>query len=253
MINLEKEVQRQLFALADNDYKTFHCRLMPTVDPTTVIGVRIPDLRKFAKSFSQTEAAAIFLQKLPHTYYEENNLHGFLIENLKDYKTTVATLETFLPYVDNWATCDLMSPKIFKNHKAELLPQIHIWLKNEHPFTVRFAVKMLMSFYLEDHFDTSHHDLVATIRSDAYYVNMMIAWYFATALAKQYEATLPYLQQPRLEPWTHNKAIQKAIESRRITPAQKKYLRTLKIKAVTSEPAELPPSIHNAPLGKVTQ
>lgn len=230
MKEVEKNVQKQLFALADPEYKTFHCRLMPTVDPQTVIGIRTPILRKFAADFAKTEEAALFLEHLPHTYYEENNLHGFLIEKIKDYNTVIKELNRFLPYVNNWATCDMISPKIFKKHRPELLEQIHAWLEDKHTYTVRFAIGMLMSFYLDEDFKPDLLDLVADVRSEEYYINMMIAWYFATALAKQYDATLPYIQRRRLDPWTHNKAIQKAIESRRISPEQKDFLRTLKIK-----------------------
>lgn len=230
MKEVEKNVQKQLFALADPEYKAFHCRLMPTVEPQTVIGIRTPILRKFAADFAKTEDAASFLEHLPHTYYEENNLHGFLIEKIKDYDTVIKELNRFLPYVNNWATCDMISPKIFKKHRPELFAQIRIWLEDKHTYTVRFAIGMLMSFYLDEDFKPDFLDLVADVRSEEYYINMMIAWYFATALAKQYNATLPYIQQRRLDSWTHNKAIQKAIESRRISQEQKDFLRTLKIK-----------------------
>ena len=167
---------------------------------------------------------------LPHKYYEENNLHGFLIETMKDYNQVIAALDAFLPYVDNWATCDLMSPKIFKKHLPELREQIQVWMASSHTYTIRFGIEMLMSFYLDEQFQPEYLDWVADVQSEEYYVNMMIAWYFATALAKQYDAALPYIQQHRLEPWTHNKAIQKAIESYRITDEQKDYLRSLKVK-----------------------
>lgn len=231
MSDLKREIQQQLFALADPAYKDFHCRLMPTVDADTVIGIRTPVLRKFAADFSKTEEAAAFLRMLPHDYYEENNVHGFLLERIRDYDTLIAELNRFLPYINNWATCDMLAPKIFKKHKSELLEAIHLWLKDDRPYTLRFAIGTLMRFYLDDDFDTSYLDLVASLQSEEYYVNMMIAWYFATALAKQYDATIPYLQNQRLSAWCHNKAIQKAIESNRIPPEQKAYLRTLKIKS----------------------
>ena len=230
MKEAEQNLQRQLFAMADLSYKAFHCSLIPTVDEDTVIGIRTPVLRKFAADFAKTEEAAAFLRDLPHRYYEENNLHGFLLEKIKDYDTLIAELNRFLPHVNNWATCDLISPKIFPKHREELLEQIRIWIRDEHTYTVRFAVGMLMKFYLDDAFDPAFPELVAKIRSEEYYINMMIAWYFATALAKQYDAILPYLENRRLDPWTHNKTIQKAIESRRITPEQKSLLRSLKIK-----------------------
>lgn len=230
MSNLEEKVQLRLFELQDLKYKNFQCKLMPTVDPETVIGVRTPMLRKLAKEFSMTPDAAEFLKLLPHRYYEENNLHGFLMETIRDYDVAVAAVERFLPYIDNWATCDLISPKVFKKHLPELLERIKIWIASDHTYTVRFGVEMLMSFYLGESFRPEMLELVAGIKSGEYYVNMMIAWYFATALAKQYDAALPYIQQRRLPKWTHNKAIQKSVESYRITDESKVYLRTLKLK-----------------------
>ena len=226
----EQNLRQQLFALADPEYKNFHCSLIPTVDRDTVIGIRTPVLRKFAGDFAKIEDSATFLKKLPHRYYEENNLHGFLLERIKDYDVLIEELNRFLPYVNNWATCDMISPKIFKKHLPELFEQILIWLKAKDTYTVRFALGMLMKFYLDGAFEPAHPELVSNLRSGEYYIDMMAAWYFDTALAKQYDAILPYLEQRRLDPWTHNKAIQKAIESRRITPEQKEYLRTLRIK-----------------------
>ena len=227
-MNTETTIQARLFELQDLSYRDFQCKLMPTVDPDTVIGVRTPDLRKLAKSFSKEPEAEAFLRTLPHKYYEENNLHGFLIETMKDYSQVIAALNAFLPYVDNWATCDQIRPKIFKKHLPELREQIQVWMASSHTYIVRFGIEMLMSFYLDEQFQPEYLDWVADVHSEEYYVNMMIAWYFATALAKQYDAALPYLQEHRLEPWTHNKAIQKAIESYRITDEQKAYLRSLK-------------------------
>jgi 3-methyladenine DNA glycosylase AlkD len=203
---------------------------MPTVNPETVIGVRTPDLRKLAQEFSKMPEASEFLKILPHAYFEEYNLHGFMIETITDYDTVVTALDKFLPYIDNWATCDLISPKVFKKHLPKLYEKIKVWLKSDRTYTVRFGIGMLMSFYLNDDFRPEMLELVACIRSKEYYVNMMIAWYFATALAKQYEAALPYIQEQRLEKWTHNKTIQKAIESNRIETNTKAYLRTLKVK-----------------------
>ena len=230
MSGIEEEVRRRLFELRDLKYKEFACKLMPTVNPETVIGVRTPDLRKLAREFSKTPEVSEFLQILPHAYYEENNLHGFLIETIRDYDAAVAAIDEFLPYVDNWATCDLISPKIFKKHLPKLYEKINVWLLSDRTYTVRFGIGMLMSFYLDDDFRPEMLELVAGIRSDEYYVNMMIAWYLATALAKQYEAALPYIQEQRLETWTHNKAIRKALESYRIGDKAKAYLRTLKAK-----------------------
>ena len=226
---IEKTVQMRLFEMQDLSYREFHIKLIPTVDPDTVIGVRTPKLRKFAKEFAKTPQAAEFLQILPHKYYEENNLHGFLIETMQDYDGAIAALDTFLPYVDNWATCDMIRPKVFRHHLIRLREQIKIWMASDHMYTVRFAMEMLMTFYLDEHFEPEYLTWVAAVRSDEYYVNMMIAWFFATALSKQYDAALPYIEQKRLAPWTHNKAIQKAIESYRISDGQKSYLRKLKV------------------------
>lgn len=219
-----------LFSMQDETYKQFHAKLVPTIYTDTIIGVRVPALRKLAKKLNGTEEARLFLSTLPHQYYEENNLHAYLIAQIKDYDICVAEVERFLPYIDNWATCDGLSPKVFKKHLSELMEPIRRWLASDETYTVRFAIGMLMQFYLEEAFEVAHLDMVASIESEEYYINMMIAWYFATALAKQYEATLPYLQTNRLALWTHNKTIQKAVESYRITDAQKQYLKTLKRK-----------------------
>lgn len=227
---IEKEVQERLFAMQDLGYRDFHSRLMPTVDKERVIGVRTPQLRKFAREFGKTPDAEVFLASVPHYYYEENNLHGFLISAMKDYGQCMEAFEAFLPCVDNWATCDLLSPKVFRTHLPELLEAIRRWMQSEHTYTVRFAIGMLMSFYLDDAFDDAYPQMVAAVRSGEYYVNMMVAWYFATALAKQYEAVLPYIEKRRLDQWCHNKAIQKAVESYRITAEQKEYLKSLRWK-----------------------
>lgn len=222
-------VRGRLFELQDLAYRDFHAKLIPTVDQEKVIGVRTPALRKFAKEFGKSEEAGEFMKVLPHDYYEENNLHGFLIEGFKDYEQCICALDAFLPYVDNWATCDQLSPKVFKKHRQELLPYIGEWLASEQTYTVRFGIGMLMEHFMDEDFERIYLDMVSKVRSEEYYVNMMIAWYFATALAKQYEAALPYIEEKKLGDWTHNKAIQKAVESYRITPEQKKYLRGLKI------------------------
>ncbi len=221
-------IREELFKMQDLKYKDFHAKLIPTVNPDLVIGVRTPELRKFAKRLDKTQNNKDFLTDLPHMYYEENNLHAFLIEQIKDYDECIEELGRFLPYVDNWATCDMMRPKCFKKHTDELLKQIQKWLKSDDTYTIRFAIEMLMVYFLDKKFDESFLKTVSTIRSEEYYINMMIAWYFATALAKQYDATLPYLQENKLSTWTHNKTIQKAIESYRITDEQKVYLRTLR-------------------------
>ena len=223
-----QEIRDRLFALQDPEYRLFQSKLMPTVDPARVIGVRIPDLRKLSLELAGTEQAAAFVRQLPHDYYEENNLHGFLIVSLRDYGETVAALEAFLPYVDNWATCDLLHPRAFDKRPEALPDQLFRWLQSDRTYTVRFAMGMLMSLYLDEAFRPEYADWVAGIKSEEYYVNMMAAWYFATALAKRWDDVFPYLTDHRLPVWTHNKAIQKAIESRRISPEQKQILRSLK-------------------------
>lgn len=231
-MNTQEEIRKELFSLQDTDYRNFQSKLIPTINPDLIIGIRTPVLRKYAKTLAKTKAqqAEAFLKILPHTYYEENNLHGFLIESMKDFDTAIISLDAFLPYVDNWATCDLMSPGIFQKHLPELLKKIEEWITSEHTYTVRFGLGMLMKHYLDEHFKPEYLEMAAGVRSEEYYINMMIAWYFATALAKQYDSALPYLLEQRLALWTHNKAIQKAVESHRITSEQKAYLKTLKRK-----------------------
>lgn len=230
MTSIEEEIQRRLFELQDLKYKDFSSKLTPTVDPETVIGVRTPELRKLAKEYTRTPQSEEFLKILPHRYFEENNLHGFLIETIREYGAAIDALEAFLPYIDNWATCDLMSPKVFKKHLPQLYEKIKVWMQSDRTYTVRFGIGMLMSHYLDDAFLPEMPKLVATIRSEEYYINMMIAWYFATALVKQPDAVMPFIEERRMEKWTHNKAIQKAIESYRISDDTKAYLRTLKVK-----------------------
>lgn len=225
-----KKVQQMLFELEDHGYKEFHSRLMPTVDPDTVIGVRTPELRRLAGKLAKDPEINLFLDTLPHTYYEENNLHGFILERIKDYEACVEAVDIFLPYIDNWATCDMFTPKVFKKHLPELLEKIREWMSSEKTYTVRFGIKMLMNYYLDEAFSPVYLEMVAGVKSDEYYINMMIAWFFATALAKQYEDTVPYLEEKRLERWIHNKTIQKAVESRRIEEQKKIFLKTLKEK-----------------------
>ncbi|MBQ7875367.1 MAG: DNA alkylation repair protein [Oscillospiraceae bacterium] len=222
-------LQTVLFSMSDEKYRDFQSKLMPTVPKEKIIGVRTPELRKFAKEFAKTPEAKDFLSKLPHEYYEENNLHAFMLELIKDYDECAAKVTEFLPFVDNWATCDSMSPNVFKKHKSELLGGIESWLSSKDIYAVRFGIKMLMEHFLGEDFSPEYPEMVARIESEEYYIRMMQAWYFATALAKQYDAVLPFIKEKRLESWTHNKAIQKAIESFRITEEQKEYLRTLKI------------------------
>lgn len=234
MSDIIQKVKKDLFEMQDLKYRDFQSRLMPTVDKEKVIGVRTPQLRKYAATLiknAATEEIAEFMQKLPHQYYEEDNLHGELIVRIKDYDQCIRELDKFLPYVDNWATCDMMSPKVLKKEPERLLEKIKVWLKAEETYVVRFAMGCLMNDYLEEYFTTECADLVAEVQSEEYYIQMMQAWYFATALAKQYDAILPYLLEHRLSTWVHNKTIQKAVESYRITPEQKASLKTLKIKA----------------------
>ena len=225
-----EEIRAQLFALQDVGYRDFQAKLIPDLAEGTLIGVRTPALRQLAKDLSRQPETEAFLQALPHRYFEENQLHAFLIAEDKDFASCIRRTEAFLPYVDNWATCDQLSPKVFRKHRADLLPHIKDWLRSEETYTVRFGIGMLMQHYLDEKFDPAYPEMVAGIRSEGNYINMMIAWYFATALAKQYDEVLPYLEEKKLDIWTHNKSIQKAVESRRITPEHKEYLKSLKIK-----------------------
>ena len=221
-------IQLRLFALQDLPYREFQLPLLPTVPPETVIGVRTPALRALAKTLFGTPEAAAFLTSLPHEYFEENNLHGFLICRIRDYAACVAAVDRFLPHVDNWATCDSMSPACFARHPEALEADIRRWIASGKTYTVRFGLRCLMSHFLDGRFRPEFLDLAASVRSEEYYVNMMTAWFFATALAKQYDAAVPYLENRVLDPWVHNKTIQKARESYRIPPEQKEYLKTLK-------------------------
>ncbi len=226
---ISEEIRENLFRLKDAEYRAFQMKLLPTVKPETVIGVRTPELRKIAREVVSREDLPAFLEGLPHLYFDENQLHAFVLSEMKDYDRCITALEQFLPYVDNWATCDQLSPKAFKKKPEQLLPYIRKWLKSKHTYTVRLAIGMLMQHFLDEHFDPAYLKQVAAVRSQEYYINMMVAWYFATALAKQYDAALPYIEQKKLPAWTHNKTIQKAVESYRITDGQKTYLRTKKV------------------------
>lgn len=224
------DIQKQLFSMQDLRYKAFHSKLIPTVDPERIIGIRTPVLRKFAKEFAKSEDAEKFLADLPHTYYEENNLHAFLLEKVRDFDAAIRLSEEFLPYIDNWATCDMYSPKGFEKNKPKILPYVKKWIKSDHTYTIRYGIGILMKLFLDEDFDEDYLEQVVSVKSDQYYVNMMIAWYFATALSKQYNSTVKYLTEKRLDAWVHNKTIQKAVESYRIPREIKDYLRTLKIK-----------------------
>ncbi|MBO7375098.1 MAG: DNA alkylation repair protein [Lachnospiraceae bacterium] len=230
MSKINAEIKNHLYELKETDYKEFMAKLIPTVDPGTVLGIRTPALRNYAKELAKRDDIDEFLHSLPHELFDENQLHAFILSELKDYDRCIKEVDNFLSYVDNWATCDQLSPKVFKKHKKELLSSIKTWLKSKDTYTIRFAIGMLMQYFLDYEFDETYPKTVAKIKSDEYYINMMIAWYFATALAKQYDAILPYIEKNVLDKWTHNKTIQKAIESYRITDEQKEYLKSLKIK-----------------------
>ena len=224
------DLHKELKKLQDLKYRDMQVKIIPNLEPSSIIGVRTPELKAMAKEILKSGDYADFLNDLPHKYFEENQLHAFILSGMKDADECFEELEKFLPYVDNWATCDQMSPKIFKKHKDELLKRVKVWIASDEPYTIRFGVGMLMEHFLDDDYDTKYPAMVAKLRSDEYYVNMMIAWYFATALAKQYDSILPYIEKKKLDKWTHNKAIQKSVESYRITDEQKSYLKTLKIK-----------------------
>ena len=225
-----KTVTEHLLALADAGNAAFTARLAPGVDPDRMLGCRIPQLRRLARTLRGTPEAAAFLTQLPHRYYDENNLHGILLGHIRPTGEALDALERFLPHIDNWATCDLLALPVLGKHLDQLIPEIDRWLTSDHTYTVRFAIGLLMRYYLEDAFRPEYSDRVLRVCSEEYYINMMRAWYFATALAKQYDAILPCLTEHRLDVWTHNKTIQKAIESYRITPEQKAFLRTLRVK-----------------------
>ena len=225
-----KTVTEHLLALADAGNAAFTARLAPGVDPDRMLGCRIPQLRRLARTLRGTPEAAAFLTQLPHRYYDENNLHGILLGHIRPTGEALDALERFLPHVDNWATCDALRPKAFKKHPSTLPDECRRWIKSGEIYAVRFGIEMLMTHYLDADFRPEYLEEVSIIKSKEYYVNMMITWYFATALAKQYEAAVPYIEQRCLAPWTHNKTIRKAIESYRITDEQKAYLRTLAIR-----------------------
>ena len=224
------DIREDLFANQDVKYRDFQSKLTPTIEAKTAIGVRTPVLRKLAKAYSKRQDVDEFLADLPHKYFDENQLHAFILSEIKDFDECIGKLERFLPFVDNWATCDQMSPKCFKKNHEKLLPYLNKWIKSDDTYTVRFAIVTFMSHFLDDDFDAGYLKLVSDIKSDEYYINMAIAWYFATALAKQYDKTIPYIENKTLDVWTHNKAIQKSIESYRVTAEHKEYLKSLKIK-----------------------
>ncbi len=219
------KLQKQLFELQDLKYRDFHSKLMPETDKETVIGIRTPVLRKFAKEFAGTSEAEAFLRQLPHRYYEENNLHMMLITGIKDYEKCMEEIQRFLPCIDNWATCDYPAPKCFARHKDQVLEEAKRWISSGETYVIRYGIGMLMRLFLDEDFSSEYLEMAAAVQSQEYYVNMMIAWYFATALAKQWDAAVPYIEQHKLSDWVHRKTIQKAVESYRITPEQKEYLK----------------------------
>ena len=223
------EIQELLFTKQDIKYRDFQAPLFPSIDKEKMIGVRTPELKKLAKELFGSDVANKFIETLPHEYFDENQLHAFLISLIKDYDTCLKEVDRFLPYIDNWGTCDQLSPKVFAKHKDELIVDIKRWVKSKHVYTVRFAIGMLLNLYLDESFQEEYLELVSKVKSDEYYINMMIAWYFATALAKQYDATIKNIEDKCLDPWVHNKTIQKAVESYRISDNQKAYLKSLKI------------------------
>lgn len=225
------DITELLLRMQDKDYKTFQCKLMPTMEKDRVIGIRIPLLRNLAKKLSREAGTDVvdFMKQLPHRYYEENNLHAFLIERIGDFEHCIAALDCFLPFVDNWSTCDSIRPKCFAENKGKLLPHIYRWIASGHEYTVRFGIGMLMLHYLDEDFSPAYPELVASIRREEYYIKMMIAWYFTTALAKQYDTVVKYLEERRLSAWVHNKTIQKVTESYRFGADIKGYLKMLRV------------------------
>ena len=227
-IMLSDEIISELYKKQDIKYRDFQAKLIPDKTVDDMIGVRTPELRKYAKELMKRDDIGEFLSTLPHEFFDEYQLHAFIISGIKDFDKCMDEVNRFLPYVDNWATCDQLSPKVFKKNRPELLKQIKKWIKSKDTYTVRFGIGMLMQHFLDEDFDVKYPEMVVKLRSDEYYINMMIAWYFATALAKQYDTVIPFIEEKRLDKWTHNKAIQKSVESYRITPQQKEYLKTFK-------------------------
>lgn len=223
-------IKEELFVLQDVSYGDFQAKLVPNIPRDLFIGVRVPEVRKLAKKLAREPEASEFLSDLPHKYYDENILHGLLLSEIKDYEACIAAIDRFLPYVDNWAVCDILSPKIFKKHKAELMEKIKEWSASDKTYTCRFGIEMLMSHFLDEDFQPEYLEIPASVHHEEYYVRMMIAWFFATALAKQWDTTINIIEDHRLDTWTHNKTIQKARESRRLTPKEKEYLKSLKRK-----------------------
>lgn len=224
------KIEQKIISYQDLEYREFQAKLTPSISKDSLIGVRNPDVKKIAKEIIKNGEDDLFINSLPHRYYEENNLHSYIISECKDYDKTIKLLDEFLPYVDNWATCDIIVPKVFKKNLDKLFKEINRWIKSDKTYSIRFGIKMLMSFYLDESFKKEYLNIPLEIKSDEYYVNMMIAWYYSTALVKQYEDTIKIIENKKLDKWIHNKSIQKAIESFRISEDKKEYLRNLKIK-----------------------
>ena len=227
---IAEEIINELFKMQDEKYRDFNSKLIPTVGKETMIGVRTPELRKYAKQLVKREDVREFLHSVPHKYFDENQLHAFILAEIKDFGVCIEEVKNFIPYIDHWATCDQLSPKVFKKYRKELLFHIKEWINSDKTYIVRFGIGMLMEHFLDEDFDLKYPEMVAVIRTEEYYINMMTAWYFATALAKQYEQVLPFIENKKLDMWTHNKAIQKSVESYRITDEHKAYLKGLKVK-----------------------
>ena len=225
-----KRLITELYSLQDIEYRNFNSKIIPNVDIDKMIGIRIPELRKIAKEMVKTGEYKKFIKELPHTYYEENTLHSCILSLIKDIDELIWEIDKFLPYIDNWATTDALSPKVFKKYPDRILDKVKEWINKKDEYAVRFGVVTLLNFYLDDNFSEEINDLVSSINRDEYYINMAIAWYFSYALIYQYDKTIYLFEEKKLSPWIHNKAIQKAIESFRINNNIKEYLKTLKIK-----------------------
>lgn len=222
------KITERLFEFEDAKYAKFQSKLTPNISPESIIGVRVPVARKLAKEYKKEDESKLFIRELPHRYYDENIVHALLISEINDYNTCIEELYKFLPYVDNWAVCDILSPKVFKKNRNRLITDIKNWVSGKHEYTVRFGIEMLMQHFLDEDFKHEYHKIPASIKSEEYYVNMMIAWYFATALAKRWDTSIKYIEENKLNRWTHNKTIQKALESYRISDEKKVILRGLR-------------------------
>ena len=226
----KEDIRKRLFALQDLEYRAFQCKLIPNIDINNNIGTRTPDLKRLAKELYLENDYDNFLNDLPHKYFDENQLHAFIISLEKDYDRCIKYVESFLPYIDNWATCDQLSPKVFKKHSDDLIDYIKIWIQSDMTYVKRFAIGMLLQNFLDDNYNPLYLKMVSDVKSNEYYVNMMVAWYFSVALVKQYNDAIKYIENKTLSDWIHNKTIQKALESCRIEEDKKEYLRKLKIK-----------------------